>query len=180
MSRFNIIQNIYKLIYDRFDVISMKTGASLVHFLETGQSNWLKDSCRNANDGKTSVPVGTGACCPAAALNKQTNKHTNKQRWCRDADGWKTFVPGITRACYPATEKSVLVQKANKSSNRIKSSENAWSTKMFREGTLGWAPSEHPSVLCTLGKAHHPPKITVSLSVRHLGQVIKIQVWNQN
>lgn len=209
MSRFNIIKNICKLIYDRFNVISMKTRASLVHFPETGQSNWREDSCRNANDGKTSVPVGTGVCSPAAALNKQTN------RWCRDADGQKTSVPMGTgsslkqsnqqiemmqRCRWPKdicprdywnllssssslktqTEKGDLVQRTNKSSNRIKSSENAWSTKMFREGTLGWAPRAHPSALCTLGKAHHPLKITVSSSMKHLGQVIKIQVWNQN
>lgn len=31
--QYYIIKNIYKLIYDRFDVISVKTRASLVHFL---------------------------------------------------------------------------------------------------------------------------------------------------
>lgn len=76
--QYYIIKNIYKLIYDRFDVISVKTRASLVHFLETGQSNWLKDSCRNASEGKTLVPVGTGACSPAVALNKQKNTPTNR------------------------------------------------------------------------------------------------------
>lgn len=37
--QYYIIKNIYKLIYDRFDVISVKTRASLVYFLETGQPN---------------------------------------------------------------------------------------------------------------------------------------------
>lgn len=27
---------------------------------------------------------------------------------------------------------------------------------MFREGTLGWAPREHPSALCALGKGSSP------------------------